>query len=449
MTMTDGQLGILGLNVKPVPETLRYGETLEDYIITQDFNVPIALQPAQVPQLGDARETECAPWDYIVVETGCETSGRPPDYGAYLAGVKYAKPKRPYDTGISAVSGTATAVGASTLSTGLTWTLNQYAGYAITIETATVGSGQWRPILSNTTAGVLTVEKAWDPLPTGTITYKIWAITEIYRKPMTGRTARYYGIREFLCVDSLAEALAVSVFPALTPMATTGPWSYAPLREKTIERRWRVGLAKITCVYDSHAEWGATLTINKGILEGEALVLEDEYDFDGTDLEGQTIDVPFWVGTDRLRWHIIKGGKKRRVIKANFIVHAFLDLANLNAVCALVDTINSGPVTHILSGVAAKTLWFNSLKFRQKDRGQGPFYECWIGLAYNADGWQHATTAQKQKFVVAPVPKMKSDGVTPTGQIQHTWTWKSAGAADVDIEPQGEASYSIIDGFLA
>lgn len=454
--MTDGQLGILAANVRAVPESLRYDETLEDYTIFQDFGLPPAYQPAQVPQLGDAREGECAPWDYVVTATGSALAAKAPDYGAYLTGVQYQKPKRPYDTGISAVSGTATAVGASTLSTGLTWAANLYVDYAINIVTATAGAGQWRPILSHTTAGVVTVAKAWDPLPTGTITYKIWAMTEIERKPLTGRKGRHLGTRTFLCVDSVAEALAESMFPELTPMAATGNWQYALLREKQVERRWRVGLAKITCQYDSYAPIGETIVINKGILECEAstIVLWNNDVVPDTD-PAVRIDQVYYKdvegkGRVPMKWVKVLGNNGKPLTRAIFQIRALLDTSNLNAVRALVGLINSNTCTNIF-GVTAGKLWFNRFNFYQRKWGTGLLFDCIMGLAYDPAGWDTRTQVQLQKYDIERSIISKVDG-TPSEQSITTAFWmpdNPTGALTDMPFTDSRVSFALLDGYLA
>ena len=64
--------------------------------------------------------------------------------------------------------------GIGTLSDSAAFTLAKYDGgdYYVGIRSATLGMGQIRKIVSNT-AGVLTLDKPWDPLPTGTIVYEI------------------------------------------------------------------------------------------------------------------------------------------------------------------------------------------------------------------------------------------------------------------------------------
>ena len=210
-TPSNGQLGLLGSHIVPEGESIPLAETLEDFQASQAFILSAGYQIAEVPQLGDALPDgkNLAPWDYIVTHTTSAVPKSGSGVGGYKITATYAKPKQPYDTGISAVSGTATAVGAATLSTGLTWTANQFVDYAISIVTATTGAGQWRPILSHTTGGVVTVASNWNPMPTGTVTYKIWALTEILRKPETGRRGRVLGRRVFLCPDTLAEAVAI------------------------------------------------------------------------------------------------------------------------------------------------------------------------------------------------------------------------------------------------
>ena len=96
----------LGANVSLVPQSLVYGETLEDYTLQVDYNVPLAYRADQTPQLGDSYPGDTAPWDYIVVETQWGTSMRRPDQGAQIVTVKYAKPKIPFTSGIDGLKET-------------------------------------------------------------------------------------------------------------------------------------------------------------------------------------------------------------------------------------------------------------------------------------------------------------------------------------------------------
>ena len=74
--------------------------------------------------------------------------------------------------GVSIVTGTATAGGASTLTNGAkTWTVNQWANYQVRL-TAGTGAGQVRTIASNT-GTVLTTSAAWTINPDATSVYAI------------------------------------------------------------------------------------------------------------------------------------------------------------------------------------------------------------------------------------------------------------------------------------
>lgn len=77
------------------------------------------------------------------------------------------------NNGSGFVNGTALAGGTSTtLNTGKTWLLNQWANYQVRIISGT-GAGQIRSIASNTTGGILTVGAAWTTTPDATSVYRI------------------------------------------------------------------------------------------------------------------------------------------------------------------------------------------------------------------------------------------------------------------------------------
>lgn len=82
-------------------------------------------------------------------------------------------PGRSSNNGNGFVNGTAVAGSTSTtLNTGKTWLLNQWANYQARIISGT-GAGQIRSIASNTTGGVLTVSSAWTVTPDATSVYRI------------------------------------------------------------------------------------------------------------------------------------------------------------------------------------------------------------------------------------------------------------------------------------
>src|SRR5690348_4057085 len=72
----------------------------------------------------------------------------------------------------AAVTGTATSGAASTLTdTGKSWTVNQFANFALKITGGT-GSGQTKTVVSNT-ATVLTISGTWTTNPDNTSTYAL------------------------------------------------------------------------------------------------------------------------------------------------------------------------------------------------------------------------------------------------------------------------------------
>ena len=373
----------LGANVSPVPESVAHSETLEDYILTCDYNLPPAYRAAQTPQLGDSYpgddnlEAQTAPWGYIVVETGAATSRRSPDQGAYLTGVKYAKVKTPYDSGIE-------------------------------------------------------------------------DLRETYRKPETGRLGRRMGTRIFLAADNDAETIAAASLTEGTPMTTAGPWSAALLRTNAIERRWRVGLAKITTVYDSRAPIGELIVINKGILEADAstvMMWNNEVVPDTTRRIGE---IYFDADDDNVPkcWIKVKGNNGWPLVRANFRIHALLDSSNLIAAIPLVGAVNSNPCPRIPGGDVGK-LWCNAFRMRQRKWGTGRLYDVVIGLAYDPDGWDAQNLAQLHEFDPREAPAKTAAGVA-TDEMVKRGSWVPVSTATTKMPISGNtASFALFDGYLS
>lgn len=79
----------------------------------------------------------------------------------------------PSNNGTGFVNGTSTGSNSSTtLNTGKTWLLNQWANYQVRIISGT-GAGQIRAVASNTTGGVATVSAAWTVTPDATSVYRV------------------------------------------------------------------------------------------------------------------------------------------------------------------------------------------------------------------------------------------------------------------------------------
>lgn len=366
----------LGANVSLIPESVAYAETLEDYIITCDYNIPPNKRAAQVPKLGDSFPGETAPWDHIIVETGSLTSRKSPDQGAYITGVRYAKAKIPFTSGIE-------------------------------------------------------------------------GLKEVYRKPETGRRGRYAGTRVFLAVDSTAEATADTLLPELLPMAATGSWATALLREKQIERNWRTGLAKITALYDSYAPIGEIIVVNKGILEADASAVM-VWNRDVVPGTTYRIDEIYREDGVRKQWVRVKGNNGWPLVRADFRIRAVLTASNLSAVKGLVGAVNNNVCTHIL-GAAERTLWFNKFSMRQRKRGGNVLFDCIIGLAYDPLEWDAETIAQLQKYVVCEEEVLGVDGVTPTGELMRTGSWVPVEGVGTKPMPFTDytASFTLLDGYLS
>jgi len=371
----------LGANVKLIPESVVYGETLEDDTLTVDYDLPIAKRAAQTPKVGEAYPgdryiaAQTAPWGYTVLEVGSATSRKSPDQGAYITGVKYAKPKVPFDSGIS-------------------------------------------------------------------------GLYEVARRPDTGRRGRRMGIRVFLAADNDAEGIADASLPELTPMAAAGNWQYALLREKQIERRWRVGIARITAVYDTYAPIGEVIYVNKGILEADvsAVMMWNKDVVPGTT---HRIDEIYWDGSVRKSWVRVQGNNGWPLVRADLRIRAVLTSSNLAAVLGLVGKVNEFGCPNIL-GAPARTLWFDKFNMRQRKRGQGTLFDCIIGLAAEPLGWDSVTLAQLQKYDIRQEVIFKADGVTEIGK--HTvgsWIPNSDAAPTKIPIPGNVASFALLNGYLS
>lgn len=367
----------LGANVTLVPESVVYGETLDDYTLQVDYNIPLNYRADQVPRLGDSYPGDTAPWGYIVIETGSAVSRRSPDQGAYLAAVKYAKPKIPFDSGMA-------------------------------------------------------------------------GLYETHRRFDTGRLERRMGTRVFLAADADAETLAQSSLPEWKPMAETGAWAAALLREKQIERNWRVGLARITALYDSYAPIGEIVPINKGILEADATAVM-MWNKDVVPGTTRRIDEIYWEDDVRKCWVRVTGNNGWPLVRGDLRIRATLNASNLAAVKTLVGTVNSNDCPNIL-GAADGTLWFKTFSLRQRKRGEGLRYDCIMGLAYDPLGWDAETLAQLQKYEVREQAVLDNDGNAIEGEFQRMGSWIPD---DPDAEPTkvpipgNTASFALLDGYLA
>ena len=365
----------LGENTKLVPENIVYGETLEDYTLTVDYNLPPAKRAAQVPALGDPypgdryTAAQTAPWGYIVVQHDSATSHRTPDQGAYTTRVVYAKPKVPFASGIT-------------------------------------------------------------------------GLYEVYRRPETGRKGRYMGRRVFLAADANAESLALANLAELTPMFETGNWRYALLREKQIEHNWRVGIARIECVYDSYAEMGEVVHVNKGVLEiaDSAEMVWNRCVVPGTK---HRIDEIYW-GDDGIRrqWVRVKGNNGWPLVTAASRIRAILTAPYCLSVRALVGHINKDNCPNM--SAAAGTLWFKGMDTHVRPNSASTLYDALLYIAHNPAGWQSETVAELQKY------KIVKEEVEDSGEKVPTGSWvPDTGTDTVEIPPvEIEADFYEVDALL-
>ena len=367
-----------GANVKLVPDSVDYDETLEDYIIQAEYSLPSLKRAAQTPALGDAfpDDADGAPWGYIITEQHWGLSSRRPAQGARILAVRYAKVKTPFTSGIT-------------------------------------------------------------------------GLREAYRKFETGRRGRRMGTRIFYAADTDAGGLIESALPEGLAMAEGGQWAGALLRETILEQRWRVGLARITAVYDTYAEQGELEPTGRGILEADISATR-MWNTQAVDETGEKIGVPFIDTTtgQRRSWVVIKGSNAWPFITADLRIKVTLTTSQLNVLAPLCGKVNSNPCPAIL-GSAGKVLWFEDLVLRQRQRAAGRRYDTTIYLKYNALGWDTLTEAQLQYYKVSEVKVFDEDGVD-TKKKQRTATWETV--ADTETKKLlgwTEGNFGVINGYLA
>lgn len=107
-------------------------------------------------------------------------------------------------------SGTATAVGASSLTDGTeSWAVDVAKNGVLEIASATTGAGQRRTVASNT-ATVLSLTEAFNPTPTGTVTYSLqypvsgWIrcrVLGVFKTPVSRGGISYESIKMEFFVD--------------------------------------------------------------------------------------------------------------------------------------------------------------------------------------------------------------------------------------------------------
>lgn len=381
----------LGPNVTLVEHSIVPSETLEDYIIQVDYALPLTYRAAQVPQLGDSYPGDTAPWGYIVINH--ESFKMVERAGGAL--------RERFDLKL--------------------------------IDTRGVALG---PYVTR-----VTYAKPKVPYDSG-----IENVKEVARKKRTGRRGRRMGIRVFLVPDVMADALAESHFPELKPMAAEGPWLYALLREKEIERRWRVGIARIEAMYDTQAQLGEILAVGKGILEADASAVRMWNNFKVDDA-GHKVGVPYLDGGALTRWAVIKGMNAWPLVSAVLRIRVVLTNSQLSLLGPLVGKINSGACPKII-GAAKNTLWFEKLGLRQRKYGQSNLYDCLVYLNYHIEGWDTATTIEQQTHKMVEEAVFENDGVTDTGRKKDVWSWVSVASTQKDIPLDAEASFDVINGYL-
>jgi len=273
---------------------------------------------------------------------------------------------------------------------------------------------------------------------------------EIERSKQTGRRSRRMGTRVFLTADSEADTIAETYLKEGTPMEEGGEWSFALLREKNIERRWRVGIAKITAVYDTYSQRGDILAIGQGILECDATttMMWNHYQVDE---DGNTIDKPFTTTAgERRQWALVQGDNGMPVVRAALRIRVLLLDSHLPDLCDLVGQVNSKSCPNILDGVAAKTLWFNALSMRQRQYGQSNLHDTVISLLYDPAGWDTNNVIELQEYVTKKQTVLQSgSSTTASGDDVTVKVWETVAGTDQEtLRYWTESDFKLINDYL-
>ena len=295
----------------------------------------------------------------------------------------------------------------------------------------------------------------------GTVTYAqvktpytsgITGLREGVRRFGTGRRGRRTGTRVFYTDDNGAEGLVASALREGAPMQASGSWKAAELREKDIECRWRVGLTRVTCQYDSYAPSGEIAAANKCVLEADAtaVMMWNRMPVPGTSPE-RRIDEIYFDETAKVRkcWVRVEGNNAFPLVRADYRLRGTLDHSNVAQVGPLVGKVNSDACSHI-GGAAGGTLWFNQFSMRQRKRGEGRRYDVVMSLSYDPGGWDSVTKAQLQKCVIREQDVEDEDGAgLSVYQRLASWVPDDATAKLTEIPlPDGTASLALLNSYL-
>ncbi len=265
---------------------------------------------------------------------------------------------------------------------------------------------------------------------------------EVNRLLRTGRRGRVYGTRVFLAADSDAETLAASYLGEFTPMFDSGPWSEALLRELEIERRWRVGVARLTAVYDNHAENARLEQVGKGLLETDAEPTWMWFNEEFEELGNRRLGEEWQESGDWYKWVLSSGAQVWPYVQTQARIRVLVNQGQLDQLAGLVGKVNSQACPHIFSNADALTLWFNGLRTRQRDDGSGRS-DALIFLLFEPSGWDTVNKAIKLKHVVQ---RIRNEEVPEEKRLVEAW--KPTGDS-VELAGWVNEDFSLIDGFLA
>ena len=276
----------------------------------------------------------------------------------------------------------------------------------------------------------------------------ITGLYEVYRQARTGRRGRHMGTRVFLATDAEAEGLVAQHLPEFTPFATSGNWQTALLREADIQHRWRVGIARITCAYDSYAEGGQFERVGKGYLEIDASAGWFWNNRPQAAFDGHRLGEEFTEDGVVYRWVTLTGANAWPYVQTQLRIRVLLTTDMLKALAPLEGLVNSNACPNILSNARARTLWFNNLQSRQRTDGSD-LHDTLIFLRFEPLGWDTVNQAVKQEKVSRNVKRRDTDGddIDDEGQPAEGWETVS-GVEPVKLLGWVEADMSYIDRFL-
>lgn len=221
-------------------------------------------------------------------------------------------------------------------------------------------------------------------------------LSETKRIPGFGLPGKDYGTRVFLAPDDTAEetvASRLSVYDLWPRDAGKFP---RVIVDVSIERKWRVGLARIVVQYQvlSQDEW-LVANIGKGLLfmdvGGESQTLN-------YDTEGEPIVAEGWESaTTRYRWSLYSGSNVVLKGRGVYAVRVALKSPWSSAIAALAGHWNKSACPRMGLGCQIGTLMLLKCPMTLVPNTD-EVYICDFYLAYDPDGWDQGCQAIKELF---------------------------------------------------